>query len=686
MIPLLAAILTLETDTTSIGFDTARNGAIVALVDKASKCNLAAAQATAPRLYELQFDDAPTLTETNSVTVNCRREGNVVIISADSHRPRPRTGGGVSVECRFRVERGSPLILATIAVRNNTGHALIKVRFPSLTWSKQVGTAPEREFLLLPRNDGCVVPSPATARSLPSCGYPGNASMQLVAHYGDTAGVYVAAHDNRGFTKEFGVEKDGDFFRLALLHLPALVPRGDWRTEYDVAIGTFRGDWQTAADIYKTWALKQPWCSRTLAQRIASGDVPRWLIEPSLFCAYCLNGEIAGEKSENRIPLVPGHAAAWSDLLGAPTTMMLMHWEKLGGWVGPDYFPPRGGEGDFKAMTATLHSQGHRTLAFLSGLKWVPLGQANETTFEQRGLPSAICKTVDKPQYIDSPHRSLQICPGTPLAREILLGSVLGCQRIGIDCVQGDQIVGGGMPPCYSTKHGHPTGGGNWEAVAMWKLFDEIRREGKKRDPKFAWSVEEPCEFFIPVLDTYHARDYQQRRWPRNKGVIGVPLFTHVYHQFMHGYGGETVNVWPSANREALYEQGMNLVCGKTPDVSVWKRDYNPKTTHATQVRLLRSHLELWRGPAREYLVFGERVASRPLNVPTMTCKFFAEPGEPKGEIDLPVVLHSVWRQANGRVGTVFVCVNNKAVAFDALGEKITLEPGEVRFIERGSQ
>jgi hypothetical protein len=698
MILLLAAIVTLETDTTRIGFDPARKGAIVSLVDKASHREFVPAQATAPQLYELQLTNTLagaglTLTETDAASMEVKREGNSVIITARHNKP------SVNVECRFRTDAGSSLIFSRIAVRNVLGHALTSVSFPALVWQKQLGEAAQRDFLVLPRADGCLVQAPGNVRDIALCRYPGS-PLQLLARYDDTAGVYVATHDSKGFTKSFSARKKDDTLRLALKHLPPLQSGGEWRTDYDVAIGTFRGDWQTAADIYKKWTIKQPWCRRTFAQRVAAGDVPRWVTEPCFNYGYYLTGEIAPNQKGNRLSLVPQQAEAWRALFGVPTTVILHAWEKHGAWIAPDFFPPFGGERDFRAMTKALHDKGHRAHVPLTSLKWTlrrqragePVMFDDTAAFNKRGAASAVCGVDGRP-YVDGKPTGGQglgvrayICPATPLARELLLSTALECQRLGIDCV-GNDLVGGGTRPCFSTKHGHPPGGGNWSANALYAIYDEIRREGKKRDPNFVLTNESVGEFFIPVLDTYGSSDYEQSRYPRHgEGVIGVPLFTHVYHEFLYGRCGARAIVSPRwGDLVAHYHQGMSLVCGKAPGAAAGGRAYDPAAAHESQVRLLRGYFDLWRGPAREFLVFGERVACQPLDVPEISQRFFPmehrDPDAKPTEYKPPSVLHSVWRSSSGAKAAVFVCIDKKRVTFDAFGSRFSLQPGEVKFL-----
>ena len=125
----------------------------------------------------------------------------------------------------------------------------------------------------------------------------------------------------------------------------------------------------------------------------------------------------------------------------------------------------------------------------------------------------------------------------------------------------------------------------------------------------------------------------------------------------------------------------MNLICGKAPGVAVWTRAFDPQATDQLQAKLLRGHVDLWQGPAREFLVFGSRVAAGPLDVPAMRCKFFVGPDRPARELEVPAVLHSRWRLPDGREAAVLACVAEQPVGFQAFGRTLALAPGEVKYL-----
>ncbi len=684
------SVSALESVTTGLRFDPA-NGSIVSIVDKPSERDFTTQPAP---LYELTFAGPNRhLTSFDATDVTVKKDGRGFVVEAFRHG-----NTGVHVTCTFRPLDGTPFILARIQIRLDEPRKLASVRFPTVALPLPLGDIGSDDAVLLPYCDGCVVTDPLANGINRKMQYPGPASMQILAAFDKTAGMYLACHDSQGYLKRFSVEKRGSLLHLSVDHVPKFVPEREWSLAYDVAISTFRGvaesdstTWEDAANLYRSWAVEQPWCRRTLAQRVSADEVPKWLTEPSLFYAYSLRGDSQNGKRINRMPLVVEQADAWREVTGGPTTFMLMAWEKRGAWVTPDYFPPFGGTEAFRAITSKLHAHGHRALVFLSGLKWTLQkttkgGSVDDRDeFDRHGRAHAISDPTGKATIYGDPGQGVgryaQLCGATPLAREILLDSTLQCQRLGIDCVQVDQIVGGGLPPCYHPDHGHPPGGGNWCAKRLYDTFAEIRRTAKAVDPDFAFAIEEPAEFFIPVLDTYHARDYKQASWPRTgRGVKGVPLFTHVYHDYLHGYGGDSCQVSTQPWPVSLYQQAANLICGKTPGVAVWQRSFAPRSTHEFQRRMLRSHFDLWRGPAREFLVFGRRIASPALNVSTQKIKFYDSRKKTRTAIEVPSVLHSAWRLPDGRTGHVFACVAFQEVSFVALGHAFSLQPGEIAF------
>jgi hypothetical protein len=636
----------------------------------------------------------------SAASTECRQEaGSVTLISQHADPV------ALTVTCRFRLDAAGGQILGRIGLRFAEPQQIEEVRFPVIKLPLPFSGTGEQDRVLSPYCDGTLLSDPSRNSGSRRYNYPGAASLQMTAAFDPAAGLYLASHDSQGYTKTFCSGSSKKLLELGIGHLPARTAAQEWELPYEVSLcglkpteGLDQITWESGADVYRQWAVQQPWCRQTMAQRVASGDIPKWIVDPQLIFTFSLRGKMPDGSIGQRLPLVVEQTRKWSKLVEAPVTTLIMSWEKLDSWTTPDYFPPCGGAEMFADVTRTLHGDRHRAMVFLSGLHWtlhkdmagpgrphVLVDQQAE--FDRRGRASAISDAQGRALVSGDPTKGVgqhaTICASTPLAREILFGSSMQCQKLGIDCVQVDQIVGGGMKPCYHPNHPHPPGGGNWCSQALYRLFEEIRREGKANDPDFAFAIEEPGEFYLPVLDTYHARDLHQGRWPRSgSGVLGVPLFTHVYHDFLAGYGSEGCYVSSRASQLAMYQLGTNLVCGKVPAVAIWGNWCDPETLDPKQARLLKAHLELWRGPAGEFLNFGQRLATVDLDVPTFPMTFRAKNGK-KSELALPSVLRSSWRLPDGRVGTILVCISAEKVEFTFGDERMALAPGEAAFRPR---
>ena len=693
-------VLSLQNDVLRAEWDTG-HGTLVSLKDKATGREWLDPAVATPT-YTIQLAEGKTaISSLSAMAINARKEKGMVIVEGTHDKP-----ASLTVTCRFWLEKASPHLLGRIAIRSKAPCRIAEVRFPLVTLRLPFAGNGEKDRVLWPECDGTLLSNPSLNRADRQFRYPGVASMQMMAAFDPAAGLYLAARDREAHTKTFCTRRSGKGLELSIAHVLPQTAVSQWELGYDVALAGLRPSaglkkitWEAAADLYREWAIRQPWCRQTMAQRVTAGDIPKWVTEPTLVFTYSLRGQMQDGKLGDRLPLVVEQTERWRNVVDAPITCLIMSWEKLDTWVTPDYFPPYGGESRFAAMTHELHARGHRAMVYLSGLHWtlhkdlagpdrprVLVDQ--EAEFNRRGRASAISDAKGEAVISGTPDKGVgqtaTICASTALAREILAGTSLRCQQLGIDCVQVDQIVGGGMKECYHPRHDHPPGGGTWCSQALYRLFEDIRKTGKACDPSFAFAIEEPGEFYLPLLDTYHARDLHQGRWPRSgAGVLGVPLFTHVYHDYLAGYGSEGCYVSDKPSRLALYQIGMNLVCGKMPSVAIWGRWCEPEKVDVSQRLLLKAHLDLWRGPAGEFLNFGQRVASPDLDVPSLEMTFTEKDGKTRRPLSVPSVLHSTWKLADGRAGTIFACVHDKPVEFTFGKEKLKLEPGEAVFRKR---
>jgi len=691
---LAGPVVSLENDSLRAEWD-AKSGELVSLKDKATGREWLDPSVATPA-YSIQFVDE----KTSATAISTRQEKGAVIVEGTHNKPVALT-----VTCRFWLEKNTPHLLGRIAIRSKEPCRIAEVRFPLVTLRLPFAGNGEQDRVLRPECDGTLLCNPSVHRPDRELSYPGSASLQMLAAFDPSAGLYLAARDCGAHKKKFCTVRKGKGLEMTIAHVLPQTPVTQWELGYDMALAALKPStglkaitWEAAADLYREWAIRQPWCRQTAAQRVATGDIPKWMVEPTLIFTYSLRGQMPDGTLGSRLPLVVEQTERWRKVVGAPITCLIMSWEKLDTWVTPDYFPPFGGEDNFTAMTRELHKRGDRTMVFLSGLNWTlhkdlagpdrPRVLVNQQAeFDRWGRASAISDAKGEAFISGTPDKGVgqtaTICPSTELARKILVGTSRRCQQLGIDCVQVDQIVGGGMKECYHPRHSHPPGGGNWCSAALYRLFEEIRKTGKARDPNFAFSIEEPGEFYLPLLDTYHARDLHQGRWPRSgAGVLGVPLFTHIYHDYLAGYGSEGCYVSERFSRTTLYQIGINLVCGKIPAVAIWGRWCEPEKVEATQRRLLKAHLDLWRGPAGEFLNFGRRVATPDLDVPSVEMTFTEKDGKTRRSLSVPSVLHSTWKLADGRMGTVFACIHDKPVTFAFGQRQLTLEPGTAVFLD----
>ncbi|MEO7776778.1 MAG: DUF6259 domain-containing protein [Fibrobacteria bacterium] len=443
--------------------------------------------------------------------------------------------------------------------------------------------------------------------------YPGMMSSQMTA-WGDRAGgVVFYTADSAGYFKSFKVFRYHDHIIPTFEHIVVGNSAPAFSLAYKTVLAPFQGGWEEAADVYRKWAVKQPWCRKTIREK----GLPAAVANPTfVLCSHVRLNREASVTDES--PTIPRFSEAYRQALKMPVTNLFFSWEKHGPWVAPDYFPPYPSTDAFAKMSGLIHAQGNQTMVFLSGLN-VTLDKTPRNGAPAYSLPvrwqdslkaSAIVgrdlRIYTEGTAQEGTGKRWVLCPATKAARDQILSGVQNGLDLKVDMIQIDQVVGGGVPPCFQEAHGHPWAGSNQVTHAF---ADILRQAHDKTYAKgAALSLEEPGEYFIPYLDIVHAREYMEGYWPREgNGIEGIALFSYLYHDYLLGYGGDAQLLrGPENAAVSMYEQAINLLAGRYPAGALWMQvpDYN--TLEPQLRKVLVEVAAIWQSEARDFLMLGQ--------------------------------------------------------------------------------
>lgn len=606
-------------------------------------------------------------------------------------------GLDIHVYCTIRLEEG-PFSYWSIRVENNSRYGLATIEYPIVHARPVLSPSGYEDRILLPKQDGYLLGNPQVYPwqgdfpfrrvdqrfQYPGEGreFPASLCAQLLAYYDTAGGLYVATHDGEGHPKRLGPVQTGQGENKALDFTPEhQLPQrrgGGYSAPYETVLACFHGDWRDAADIYKTWSVKQAWCAKTLAQRT---DVPEWVKRGAFFFCFRLRGQPGGTAYLRE---VPAYLERWQAFLGLPLVAMMCGWEKHGEWMGPDYFPPYG-EAGFAALCAMLKARGIRPFPFgLSGFKlpirkkiggdWpqpeLAVDYDNRAAFEREYRAHAALD-ADGHLITDSPVASWDglhayACVATPQAEAQLCGASQTLVEVyGVQVNQADQVFGGGVTECYTPGHGHLPGRGRWQVEVLRSLYQKTRRDGKQADPDFALSQEFPSELYLQHLDVCHGRVYDQPR-----GIEGVPLFAYLYHEYLACYGGDWVSMLPE-NRCGVYTQAANFVYGSLPagcpqNMRESMRNASVEECDEDILAMARNTCALF-ARLPQYLALGKMCKSPQLNVPRIQVEFSGMDfsGWEKGPMPMPAVLHTLWQAPDGTRAWALANISARRQAFE---------------------
>lgn len=152
-------VVSLQNDTLGIQWDAGR-GAVVSLKDKATGREWLDPAVVTPLYSILLADQASPISSANAVRVNVRQQGAEVLVESTHDKP-----AGLTVTCRFWLEKGSSHVLGRIAVRSSAPCRLAEVRFPLVTLRLPFSGSGAEDQLLWPECDGTLLRNPGQNRA-----------------------------------------------------------------------------------------------------------------------------------------------------------------------------------------------------------------------------------------------------------------------------------------------------------------------------------------------------------------------------------------------------------------------------------------------------------------------------------------------------------------------------------------
>ncbi len=503
-----------------------------------------AATAKSPILFALTFSKQATPSG-ESFTLTSRDAGNFKTDAQNTAQQQMVTlnydgfsNGQICVTCTARVAENDPFVRWRLTVKVPEGLVLEAVRFPIITLRAPLGASVEDDAAVLGSTKGGIIREPGAMKvgSNVSIAQPGNMAAQFGCYYSSRAGFLTAALDGRGQPKHLLATRTSDGVELSW-YRPAFAT-GTVTQGYDVVMTTFAGadggpcDWRDAADIYKQWALTQPWCAATYDKR---ADIPAWMKEGPAFVRFGHDWLAEPARIERWV------TEYWQKKFpAAPLITAYWGWEKIGNWVTPDYFPVFPSDEQFTQLVARTRSMGCHAFPWPSGYHWTltydkqsdgSFKWDDRKRFDETARAHAV-QTRDGKLYLRTPSwlkggDTSCMCGGDPWTQRWWNDDIcVPLAQRGCEMIQVDQVVGGSFPACFNPAHPHPPGPGLWQTESFTRQLQTMRDAMRKIQPDAIVCYEEPNEWFNHLVGIQDYRDCEApHEW--------ASVFNYLYHEFL---------------------------------------------------------------------------------------------------------------------------------------------------------
>ena len=594
--------------------------------------------------------------------------------------------GVLDIKITLKVSANSLLTRWNISVVNRSKkYALWTVDFPRLPKLGPLGD-PQEDAFLAPMGLGLLYKNPYETILSRWVHSPGYMQFQMCAFYNEKkAGLYYAIEDGNGFYKHLNYAKSDDtttatvtgvamfekvggsvadanvvakaaqekkYIELYLTNFPEGqgVIGTNYNMPYDVVIGTFTGDWWTAAKWYRQWAVNQIWCSK--GKLVDRKDVPDWYKETAIW-------EFVGGGSYDRM----------IDFRNKMGMNWVNHWNYMwkhpgqGDEMSPDLFPPTGGETVFREQVKRVQEKGVRVIPYFLG----SCMDMKSPQYEEWNVEPYVVRYENGDLYIWHLNNGKWLfpwpCPYTEFWQEKVAEISRKIVDLGVDGVYYDTTSGNAYQ-CFSSQHGHTVGGGNYWFSGVRELLRRSREEIHKVNPQAIMTSEGSSELYLDLLDGnlfygQISKDY-------------VPAFQAIYHDYTFGYG-----ISLATSKTVGEDYPLSLPIGLVfieGDQIGWTAIASLYTEK--DIAFIRKLAHFRVKCAQKFLGLGQMV--RPPKFDTPLPIVSGDWGLSRGIVEAPAVLHSAWKAKDGNLGIIFLNISKQtqSISCQFKAEDYGFKPG----------
>jgi len=436
------------------------------------------------------------------------------------------TKGPLRVEVVVRLgEQGTALSRWELSLTKPKGVRVKQVRFPCVPSLRQ---RPD-ECLAVPKQLGILARDPRKllqgrngkgARLAWRYPYGTEIAMQCLAFYqNDGPGLYAACDDTQGFRKDFVMWGDAKgAVHFEIVHEPEQEAEelAEFRLPFAVVLGAFRGDWSTAAQIYRESPTAKAVAERG---RLRRGLTVGWVPEIGLWLW-----------NRGRSQQVLGPAAVMRKHLQAPVSVLWHWWHNCPYDAGfPEFLPPREGAEPFKAALEAARRQDVHAILYMNQRLWGMRTQSwTDEGAEAYAVKGPDGKVTPEVYNVFMKAPCVPMCISAQfwrakyagIAQEVLCG-------LKADGIYMDQV--GVWANCYDPRHGHILGPGRYWTDGLEMLAGDIRDRSSPRGP-VALGGEFCGEPWIGSIDLLLALSVSHDRIGMGPAWEPIPFFTAVYH------------------------------------------------------------------------------------------------------------------------------------------------------------